>query len=125
MFRSLLFNHPQRAICRALCCYYNVFRWFAFVEYLHGMWLYVCVICLCVCLVLLSVFTNRTSADKSTKHTHKQMIHHTAPYQVNTQRTQTSGRHCSSGIWPSEDSRIKWTETCRGFLVFTNMFLTF
>jgi len=25
MFRSFLFDHPQGAICRALCRYYNVF----------------------------------------------------------------------------------------------------
>jgi hypothetical protein len=55
VFQSFLFNHPQRAICRALCRYYNVFCWFAFVEYLLGMWPYVYIIHLCVCLVLLSV----------------------------------------------------------------------
>ena len=39
---------------------------------------------------------------------------------------QISGRHYSigtkHGIWPPEDGRIKRTETCRGFLVFKNMF---
>jgi hypothetical protein len=55
MFRSFSFDHPQGAICRTLCRYYTVFRWFAFVEYWLGMWLYVYIICLCVCLVLLSV----------------------------------------------------------------------
>jgi hypothetical protein len=48
----LLFDYPQGAICRALCRYYNDFRWFAFFEYLLGMWLYVYVY---VCLVLMSV----------------------------------------------------------------------
>jgi len=51
---------------------------------------------------------------------------HTATYQVNTQRRQISGRHYSNGtkhgIWPPEDGRIKRTETCRGFLVFTKCF---
>jgi len=55
MFRSFLFDHPQRAICRGSCRYCKVFRWFAFVEYLLGMWLYVYIIYLCVYLVLLSV----------------------------------------------------------------------
>jgi len=55
MFRSFLFDSLQGAICRALCRYYNVFRYFAFVEYLLGMWLYACIIYLFVCLVLLSV----------------------------------------------------------------------
>jgi hypothetical protein len=55
MFQSFLFDHPQRAICCALCHYYNVFFWFVFVEYLLGMWPYVYIICVCVCLVLLSV----------------------------------------------------------------------
>jgi len=55
MFRSFLFDHPEGAICRALCRYYNVFRRFAFVEYLLGMWPYAYIIYLCVCLVLLSV----------------------------------------------------------------------
>jgi len=75
MFRSFLFDHPQGATCRALCRYYNVFRWFAFVEYLLGMWPYACIIYLFVCLVLLSVadlFVNS-----------------------HTQRTQISGRHHS------------------------------
>jgi len=72
MFRSFLFDHPQGAICCALCRYYNVFCWFAFVDYLLGMWLYVYIIYLYVCLVLLSVkdlFVNRSFTDKSTKHT--------------------------------------------------------
>jgi hypothetical protein len=55
MFRSFLFDRPEGAICRALCRYYNVFRQFAFVEYLLGMWPYAYIIYLCVCLVLLSV----------------------------------------------------------------------
>jgi len=90
MFQSFLFDHPQGAVCRALCRYCNVFRWFAFVEYLLGTWPYVCIICLFVCLVLLSVadlFVNS-----------------------HTQRTQISGRHHSKGtkhgIWPPEDGRI-------------------
>jgi hypothetical protein len=49
MFWSFLFDHPQGAICRALCSYYNVFRLFAFVEYFFGMWSYVYIIYLCVC----------------------------------------------------------------------------
>jgi hypothetical protein len=49
MFRSFLFDHPQGAVSRALCRYDNVFRWFAFVECLLGMWPYVYIICLCVC----------------------------------------------------------------------------
>ena len=49
MFRSFLSDHPQGAICRASCRYYTVFRWFAFVEYLHSMWLYAYVIYWCVC----------------------------------------------------------------------------
>jgi hypothetical protein len=48
MFRSFLFDHPHGAICRALCRYYNVFRWFAFVEYLLGVCVCVC-LCVCVC----------------------------------------------------------------------------
>ena len=60
MFRSFTFDHPQEAICRALCSYYN--------NYSNG-----------------------------TKH----------------------------GIWPPEDGRIERTETCRGLVVFTNMFLKF
>jgi len=42
--------------------------------------------------------------------------------------SQISGRHylysngTKHGIWAPEDGRIKRTETCRGFLVFTNMF---
>jgi hypothetical protein len=56
MFRSFSFDNPQRAICRALRRYYNVFRWFAFVEYLLGMWLYVYIIYLCVCVLGAVVF---------------------------------------------------------------------
>jgi len=55
MFRSFLFDHPRGAIYRAVCRYYNVFRWFALIEYLLGMWLYVYIIYVCVCLVVLSV----------------------------------------------------------------------
>jgi hypothetical protein len=33
MFRSFSFDHPQGAICRALCRYCNVFSWFAFIEF--------------------------------------------------------------------------------------------
>jgi hypothetical protein len=134
MFRSFLFYHPQRTICHALCRYYNVFRWFAFVEYLLGMWLYVYIICLCVCAWCycqwkVCLWTHRPSTNKRTS-THTNRWHtHTATYQVNTQRTQISGRHYSNGtkhgIWPSEDGRIKRTETCRGLFVFANMFLTF
>ena len=135
MFRSFLFDHPQGAICRALCHYYNVFHWFAFVEHLLGMWPYVYIIYLCACLVLLSVedlFVNRQIDLPLTRapstHTNRWYTH-TATYQVNTQRTQIRGRHYSNGtkhgIWPPEDGRIKRTETCRGLFVFTNMFLTF
>jgi len=48
MFRSFLFDHRQGLICRALCRYYDVFRWFAFVEYF--IWyvaVYVSSICVC------------------------------------------------------------------------------
>ena len=126
-FRSFLFDHPHGATWCALCRYYNVFRWFAFVEYLHGMWLYVYIIYLCVCLVLLSVEGLPLIRAPST-HTNRWYTH-TATYQANTQRTQISGRHYSNGtkhtMWPHEDGRIGRTETCRGFLVFTNMLLTF
>ena len=87
MFWSFLFDHPQGATCRALCRYYNVFHWFTFIEYLLGMWPYVYIIYLCVCLVLLSVedlFVNcyssqtdsnwkpqRAKPDKSIKCDHK------------------------------------------------------
>jgi len=66
IFRSFSFNHPQGAIWR----YYNVFRWFAFVDYLFGMWPYVYIICLSVCAWCSCQFTNTSSTDKSTKHTH-------------------------------------------------------
>jgi hypothetical protein len=120
MFRSFLFDHFQGAICRDLCRYYNVFRWFMFVEYLHGMWLYVYIIYLCVCLVLLSMeglFDFHWQQHQA--HTQIDDIHIQPHIMQNTQRTQISGRHCSNGtnhgIWPPEDGRIKRTETCRGF----------
>jgi len=43
-FTALHFTSLQLK-CRTLCCYYNVFRWFAFVVYLFGVWLYVYIIC--------------------------------------------------------------------------------
>jgi len=46
--------------------------------------------------------------------------------EVNTQRTQISGRQYSNGTkhgkWPPEDGQIKSTETCRSLFVFTNIF---
>jgi len=138
MFRSFLFDHLQGAICRALCCYYNVFRYFAFVEYLLGMWPYVCItyLCVCVCLVLLSVedlFVNCSQTDlpltRAPSTQTNRWYTHTATYQVNTQRTQNSGRHYSNGtkhdIWPPEDCRIKRTETCRTFLCLQTCFQHF
>jgi hypothetical protein len=97
MFRFRLFDHPQGAICRALCRYYKVFRWFAFVEYLHGMWLYVCIICLCVCLVLLSVedlFVNCSETElpltrAPSTHTNRWYTH-TAKNHVNIQRRKSA-----------------------------------
>ena len=139
MFWSFSFDHPQWAICRALCRYHNVFRWFAFVEYLLGMWLYVYIICN---ITLQLEWNTRNSLFTShildimnfvefilTEQLHYRWYTHTATYQANTQRTQISRRHYSNdtqhGIWPPEDGRIKSTETCRGLLTFTNTFLTF
>ena len=134
MFRSFLFDHPQGAIRRALCRSCNVFSWFAFVEYLLGMWPYVYIICLCVRLVLLSVedlFVNSsqtglplTRAPSTHTHTNRWYTH-TATCQTNTQRRHISGRYYGNGIWPPEDGPIKRTETCRALFVFTNMFSTF
>ena len=82
MFRSFLFDHPQGAICRALCRYCTVFCWFAFIEYLFGMWPYVYIIylcvCVCVCLVLLSVedlFVNCFVTVSNYETVHKYVFH--------------------------------------------------
>jgi len=89
MFRSFLLTILRGAICRALCRYYNAFRRFAFVEYLlryvavcvYHLFVYVCVLGALVsersvCELfrnyeITKQFTNRSSTDKSTKHTHK------------------------------------------------------
>jgi hypothetical protein len=56
MFRSFSFDHPQGAICHALCRYYNVFRWFASLSiYMVCGCMCILSVCVCVCLLLLSV----------------------------------------------------------------------
>jgi len=106
VFRSFLFDHPQGAICHALCPYCDVFRWFAFVV--------------CASSQTGLPLTRAPSTQTNRLYTH------TATYRVNTQRTQISGRHYSNGtkhgIWPPEDGRIKRTETCRGFLCLQTCF---
>jgi hypothetical protein len=136
MFRSFLFDHPQGAIYRALCRYYTVFHWFAFVEYLYGMWLYVYIFSHTLIgksgFLPIKCFTSHILDIMGymdfilTELLYYRWYTHTATYHVNIQRTQISGRHYNNGtkhgIWPPEDCRIKRTETCRGLIVFTNMF---
>jgi hypothetical protein len=93
-------------------------------------------VCGCMCIASICVCA---WCSCQWKKVHKQIFHlqehqahtqiddtHAATYHVNIQRTQISGRQYSNGtkhgIWSPEDGRIKRTETCRGLVVFTNMF---
>jgi hypothetical protein len=112
-----------------LCRYYTVFRWSAFVEYWLGTWSYI--ICLCVCLVLLSVedlFVNCHSAvgrcraskattTNSTVTVHKQIFHwqeHQAHTQIDDIHIRPRTKSILNERRSAEDSIVTAQSTAYG-----------